>query len=300
MTFPINYQQPIFRPPSEGKSFLLQITIGCSNNRCTYCDMYRSKQYRQRDFKDIEKELVESKRYFQSIGQLPKRIFLCDGDALGASYADLLLPTLELINELYPDLDRVGIYATAQNMLDKTEEELRTLSKLKLNMVYLGLESGHDKILHMIVKGNTAQEMIDGSKKLMDNGFKLSVIAMLGIGGEKLTQQHIDDTASIISEISPEYFSFLTTMAIPGTPYHKMVERGTIKPLSCKQLFIEMREILAKIQPTQDILFRANHVSNQYPLGGVLPKDSSQIIQVLDGWIAQTPDSTYPPMPSSM
>jgi hypothetical protein len=261
--------------------------------------MYRKKSYSERPFSEIEKELYAAKKAFSQSGQMPRRIFLCDGDALGASM-DLLVSTLVLINELFPDLDRVGIYGTAQNMLDKTPEELRRLASLKLNMAYLGLESGNDKILHMIVKGNNRAEMIEGSKRIMDNGFKLSIIAMLGIGGEKFTEQHISDTASIISEISPEYFSFLTTMAIPGTPYFKMVDRGNIKPLTTKALFHEMREIIAGIKPKQNILFRANHVSNQYPLGGVFPKDSANIIATLDSWIGQTPEGIFPPMPSSM
>lgn len=293
------YQEPVFRPPSEGRSFLIQVTLGCSNNKCTYCDMYRSKKYTERPFSEIERELYAAKKAFDQMGQPPRRIFLCDGDALGASM-DLLVSTLVLINELFPNLDRVGIYATADNMLQKTPAQLRRLSSLKLNMAYLGLESGNDKILHMIVKGNNRAQMIEGSKRIMDNGFKLSIIAMLGIGGEKLTKQHITDTASVISEISPEYFSFLTTMAIPGTPYHKMVERGNIKPLTTKALFHEMREIIAGIKPTQNILFRANHVSNQYPLGGVFPKDSAKIISTLDSWISQTPEGIYPPMPASM
>ena len=297
--YPINYHEPVFRPPSEGRSFLIQVTIGCSNNMCTYCDMYRSKKYREREFSEIEKELHDAKAYFDKIGYAPKRIFLCDGDALGAS-TELLIKTLELINKLFPKLDRVGVYATAQNMLDKSEEELKKLVSLKLNMAYLGLESGNDKILHMIVKKNTRQDMIDGCAKLRRAGFKVSVIAMLGIGGMKLSEDHIKDTGSIISEISPEYFSFLTTMAIPGTPYEKMVSRGNIKPLTTKLLLGEMRQILSLIQPKNDILFRANHVSNQYPLGGTLPLDTNVIVSTLDSWIAQTPDGTYPVMPSSM
>jgi radical SAM superfamily enzyme YgiQ (UPF0313 family) len=261
--------------------------------------MYRSKSYKEREFKDIEKELRDSKIYFDKVGHLPNRIFLCDGDALGASM-ELLVSTLELINELFPELDRIGIYATAQNMLDKSEADLKKLASLKLNMAYLGLESGNDQILHMIVKRNTREDMILGSKRLIESGFKLSIIAMLGIGGEDLSKEHVKDTASIINAISPHYFSFLTTMALEGTPYFKMVERGRIKPLTCKKLFIEMRDMLKIINPESSILFRANHVSNQYPLGGTLPHDSDNIVNTLEKWISQTPEGTYPPMPSSM
>lgn len=169
--------------------------------------MYRSKKYRERDFSQIEKDLEASKRYFEKVGYTPKRIFLCDGDALGASQ-ELLVKTLKKINELFPKLERVGVYATAQNMLDKTEAELKELVGLKLTIAYLGLESGNDKILHMIVKKNTGADMIAGSQKLIDAGFKLSVIAMLGIGGVKLTREHIEDTAKVVSQISPHFFFF--------------------------------------------------------------------------------------------
>ena len=299
MNFPISYEEPVFRPPSEGKSFLIQVTIGCSNNMCTYCDMYRSKKFRERSLDEIKLDLDKSRNYFEKMGQYPKRFFLCDGDALAASM-DLLVPVLEYINELFPDLERVGIYATAQNMLDKSEEDLKRLVGLKLNMAYLGLESGNDKILHMIVKKNTRADMIEGSQKLMRSGFKLSIIAMLGIGGEKFSQQHIDDTASIISKIEPDYFSFLTTIAIPGTPYYKMVDRGLIKPLTTKKLLTEMRDILNQITTSRKILFRANHVSNQYPLGGTLPHDKEVLVKTVHKWLSKTPEGEYPPIPSSM
>lgn len=297
--YPLKYEEPIYRPPSEGRSFLIQLTIGCSNNRCTYCDMYRSKKYRERSLSEIKKELIESKQYFDSIGYEPKRIFLCDADALGASM-HLLVSSLELINQLYPKLNRVGIYATAQNMLDKTPEELRTLKKLKLSMAYLGLESGSNKVLHMIAKGNNRDDMLRGSKKLMDAGIKLSIIAMLGIGGEENSQNHTEQTASIISEISPDYFSFLTTIAIEGTPYKKMLDRGNITELTSRDLFMQMKKIIEGINPSQNIIFRANHVSNQFPLAGNLPQDSSSIIKTIDLWIKETPEGIYPPIPLSM
>ena len=142
--------------------------------------------------------------------------------------------------------------------------------------------------------------MINGSLKLMNSGFTLSIIAMLGIGGEKLSQTHIEETSSILNEICPDYFSFLTTIAIPGTPYFKMVERGMIRPLTSKSLLFEMRDILDRLNPRKDILFRANHVSNQHPLGGTLPKDKKELVKIVHKWMVSTPEGLYPPIPNSM
>ena len=293
---PIQYDAPVYRPPSEGKSLLIQVTIGCSNNKCTYCDMYRSKTYRVRPQEDINKELDAC---FKS-GITPEKLFLCDGDALGAPQ-EVLIATLDKINELWPNLKRVGIYATASNILEKTEKELKTLSSKKLNIAYLGLESGDDKVLHMIVKGNTAAEMIEASLKIKRCGFKLSTIAMLGVGGKKYSKQHVENTAKILSATAPEYFSFLTTFSVPGTPYNTMVERGSIEPLTSKELLIEMHDILKLASfDINPITFRANHVSNMHPLGGTLPRDKDIILKQIQSWIDSTPKGVYPKVPMQM
>lgn len=296
---PIQYNTPIFRPPSEAQSILIQVTIGCSNNMCTYCDMYRSKKYRVREISEIKDEIINLKNYFEQAGITPRRFFLCDGDALGAPF-NILKETLLQLNASFPGLERVGIYATAQNMLDRSPEELKTLVQLKCSIAYLGLESGADEVLHRIVKRNTQADMIEGSLKLIQSGFKLSVIAMLGIGGRELSGKHVKETINVISKISPHYFSFLTTMAIEGTPYFRQVTKGTIQELTAKEMFVEMRDILNGIKPNRDIIFRANHVSNQYPLGGILPQDQERLINTLDQWIEQTPEGVYPPKPSTM
>lgn len=258
------------------------------------------KKYSVRDISSIHREIEQANEYFKTIGYSPKKIFLCDGDALGAPM-ETLVSVLNKINETFTDIERVGVYATAQNMLDKSSSELRELSDMKLNMAYLGLESGNDKVLHMVIKGNTQSEMIEGSLKVKESGFKLSTISMLGLGGRKHSKDHVIDTAKVISETSPEYFSFLTTMAIPGTPYYKMTQRNSFEQLTTKELLCEMRDILHLVKPLKnEILFRANHVSNQYPIGGRLPIDTHNIINVLNSWINQTAEGVYPPMPSSM
>jgi len=262
--------------------------------------MYRSKSYRVRPLSEIIKEVKSSALFFERMGSSPRRIFLCDGDALGAPM-DVLVPTLKQINLSFPNLDRIGIYATAENMLEKSKEELKELASLKLNMAYLGMESGNDKVLHMIVKGNTASEMLEGSLKIKECGFKLSTIAMLGVGGVKHSKNHVIDTAKIIGQSSPEFFSFLSTVAVPGTPYHRMAQRNSFQMLTSKQLLVEMRDILQNITPLKNrIIFRANHVSNQFPLGGTLPDSSLKLIETLNQWIDETPEGVYPPIPQSM
>lgn len=291
---PIQYEEPVYRPPSEWQSLLIQVTIGCSNNLCTYCDMYRSKSYRVRSIEDIKSDLEKCRH------MSPEKIFLCDGDALGAPM-DVLTQTLDTIHELFPHVKRVGVYATAENILEKSEEELKLLASKKLTIAYLGLESGDEKILHMVVKGNTPKDMKEASLKIKRCDFKLSTIAMLGIGGRKYSKQHIENTAQMLSDTNPEYFSFLTTFAVPGTPYHKMVERGSIQPLTSKELLIEMHDILEKASfDLNPVLFRANHVSNANPIGGELPKDKEAILNILKRWIDQTPAGIYPTPPTRM
>ncbi len=294
--FPISYEPPVYRPPSEGRSLLIQVTIGCSNNKCTYCDMYRSKTYRERRIEEVEEDI----RKCAASGLYPDKIFFCDGDALGASF-ELLEKSLLAVQKYFPDCRRVGVYATAENILGKSDDELKRLRELGLGIAYLGLETGDEKILHMIVKGNTANEMIEASLKLKRAQIKLSTIAMLGVGGQDLSAQHIEGTAKVLSATCPEFFSFLTTFSVPGTPYHKMEERGLIKPLTSKMLLTEMREILSRSSFTLNpVVFRANHVSNQHPLGGVLPRDLKSIIETLDNWIAHTPEGQFPPRPQQM
>ncbi|MDD4976358.1 MAG: radical SAM protein [Bacteriovorax sp.] len=297
---PIDYETPVFRPPSEGESLLIQVTIGCSNNKCTYCDMYRSKKYRVRAISDILLDLKNLADYYRSTGRIPDKIFLCDGDALGAPM-EILEETLVHINFLFPEIRRIGIYATAENILRKSEEQLKLLASKKLNIAYLGLESGDENVLHMIVKGNTASEMLEASLKIKNCGFKLSTIAMLGVGGQKYSKQHVLNTAKILGETSPQFFSFLTTFAVPGTPYHKMIERGLISPLTSKELLQEMHDIIELAEfKSNSIIFRANHVSNLYPLGGILPRDKETILKSIKSWIEQTPTGVYPKVPLQM
>lgn len=259
--------------------------------------MYRSKTYKERKPSEVVEDIKKAGAYYRRFDMRPSKVFLCDGDALGAPTADIY-QSLLAIREEFGDI-RVGVYATAQNMLDKTAEELHYLREAGLGICYLGMESGCDKVLHMTVKGNSAHDMALGSKKVMDAGMKLSVIAMLGLGGRKHTETHVQETAKVLSEISPDYLSFLTTMAVEGTPYHRMVSRG-FEMLTTKEILGEMHDILSGISANREILLRINHVSNMYPIGGSLPQDQATIIQQVKQWYDEAPEGTYPPKPSHM
>jgi radical SAM superfamily enzyme YgiQ (UPF0313 family) len=295
-SLPIDYEAPVYRPPSEWRSLLIQVTIGCSNNLCTYCDMYRSKKYRERSIEEISLDIEKCRQS----GLSPEKVFLCDGDALGAPQP-LLLETLKLIKSNFPAVRRVGVYATAENILNKTTEELRELYEHGLGIAYLGLESGDDSVLHMIVKGNTAQDMMQASLKIKSAGIKLSTIAMLGVGGKKHSKNHIIETAKLLSETAPQFFSFLTTFSVPGTPYHTMLERGLVEPLTSYELLGEMKGILElAVFEKNPVIFRANHVSNANPIGGTLPKDKETILGALEIWQKETPQGVYPERPVNM
>lgn len=258
--------------------------------------MYRSKSYRVRSIEDIFKDIDTCK----TSGPVPEKIFLCDGDALGAPM-EILESTLLYLRKCFPKVRSIGIYATAENILQKTEKELLRLKELGLSIAYLGLESGDNKILHMIVKGNTAEQMVEASLKLKQCQIKLSTIVMLGVGGKKLTDQHQRETAKVLSLTCPDYLSFLTTFAVPGTPYAKMVEKGLISPLTTKELLKEMYTIISEGQfNSNPVLFRANHVSNQIPIGGTLPRDQKKLIALLDKAYKDCPKGVYPTAPNQM
>ncbi|MEK6626028.1 MAG: radical SAM protein [Bdellovibrionota bacterium] len=297
--FPVSYEGPVFRPPSEANSLLIQVTLGCSHNQCTYCGMYRTKKFRMRAVAEIKYDLEMAKTHYARHHAQPTKIFLCDGDALCAP-TDFLLECLHYVHTNFPDLQRIGTYATAMNILQKSENELESLCARKLNMAYFGPESGHDKILKMVVKGNTAQEMIDASLKIKKCGWKLSTILMIGLGGKEMSEEHCMASAEIVNKTSPNFLSYLVTTPVPGTPYHTMLSRG--KPLSMlseREELQEMRTILKHISDRQlnAIIFRANHVSNRVPFAGTLPKDRDRLVAEIDEILPLA--STLPKRPSN-
>ena len=291
---PIQYDEPLYRPPGEAESLILQVTVGCSYNRCSFCAMYRSKKFRLRGLPEIFSEIARAAEYCSRHGIAPRKVFLGDGDALAAPVA-LLAETADALQRAFPRLKRISLYASVANVLAKRAEELRMLSAKKVSLAYLGLESGSEKVLRAAGKGNSAQAAIDAAGRLDDAGWQTSVMVMLGLGGREYSAEHARETSRVLSIISPHFLSFLTTMMVPGTPLYQAAAEGRIEPLTVREILVETAEMLDRIEPQKRrTIFRANHASNLLPLEGILPRDRAELKARLAEWIEQCPADLYP------
>jgi len=272
----MRYTGQVIRPPSEANSYLLQITYGCSWNRCTFCPAYLDKPFKVRPFDEIAEDIRMAKEAYPEV----KRVFLCDGDGLALS-TERLLPILDLLNSAFPELRRIGIYFNARDILSKSETEIQQLVQRKLAIGYIGLESGSDRVLERVHKGATAQEMIAAVLKARQNGMKISVIGLLGLGGIDLSEEHAVKTAAALSAMKPRYFSLLTLMIVKGTPLYKDFKTGAFILPDEKGLLREMRTIIRYIE-TEKTIFRTNHASNYLPLEGILSRDRKRLVVIID------------------
>ncbi len=288
----MDYVGRIFRPPSEARSLLLQVTVGCSHNRCVYCDMYRDKQFRAKPFARIEADLREAAALGRR-GIRSDRVFLCDGDALILSTRKLL-EILAGIREHLPWVTRVGTYGDTRSVGRKSVEELETLREAGLSIVYHGMESGDDDVLTAIDKGGTRPELITTASKLRAAGIRHSVIVLLGIGGVALSEQHARNTAATLSEMDPPYVGALTTTIVPGTPLAEMAARGEFELPSKFRMLEELRVLVANSEFSR-CRFSSNHASNYLPLRGELPRDRTQMLAVLDEVIARGDEGLLKP-----
>jgi radical SAM superfamily enzyme YgiQ (UPF0313 family) len=273
----MRYEGAVFRPPSEAGSYLIQITYGCSHNKCTFCASYLDKPFRIRPEEEVLEDIAMAE---VSLGPGVRRVFLCDGNALILKM-DRLERILDRLDEAFPELQRVGAYANARDILKKSPEELRTLKEKKLGILYLGLESGSDEILADIDKGATAEEMTRAVRHAEENGLKTSVILILGIGGRAKSREHAEASARVANAMNPRFLSCLMLMLVPGTPLHEKHRRGEFETLSPEELLLELR-ILVEGLDLGGTVFRANHASNYLPLGGRFPKDKKSILAQID------------------
>lgn len=270
------YEGTIYRPPSEAKSIILQITVGCQHNACTFCVMYKDKSFRIKSRAEIT-EIITAAHKQDSDAE---RIFLADGDALAVDTL-LLIEILDQLYEKFPRLKRVGIYGGPKDILAKSPQELTDLKAHGLSIVYLGVESGNEGLLKSVCKGVTTEQMIAAGQKLKASGIKLSCTVIIGLGGKALSHEHAVDTARIISEIDPQYLGALTLMVAPNSPLAKEIQRGSFKPLSPLESLSELRTLLELLNVTHCV-FRSNHASNYLPLSATLPDDRTDILKTLD------------------
>ena len=272
----MRYIGNIYRPPSEAYSLLLQVTVGCSHNKCTFCNMYKDKQFRLRPMEDVLEDLDWARAHYRRV----ERIFLCDGDALCLKNSKLLT-ILDRIAELFPECERVTSYGRATDALRKTDEELRELREHGLTMIYLGAESGSPKVLENIRKGETAEQLIEGVHKLENNGIKTSVTFISGLGGPELMEEHAVESGKMIKEMNASYVSFLTLMLEPPAPLLEDYREGRFKLLQPVEVLEEAAIMLDHARPEKTCVFRSNHASNYVSLRGDLPKDNDRMIASL-------------------
>ncbi len=270
----------VYRPPSEAESILIQITEGCSHNKCTYCGMYRGKQFRVKSLDEIEQELLDHARF----GPLQRRLFLCDGDALVLS-SRRLLPVLVAIRRTLPWIERVGIYGDTRGVLNKTVDQLIQLKEAGLGIVYHGVESGDDETLVSIQKGGTRDECIEAATRLKEAGIMHSVIVLLGVGGVKRSNEHAVNTASLLTEMDPPYVGALTLTVIPEAPLSELQQSGEFELPQKRQLLKELRTIVAKSN-FSNCRFSSNHASNYLPIRSDLPGDKEQVLNIIDTVLA--------------
>lgn len=280
-----NYDEPLFRPPSEAESLIFQVTLGCSWNECTFCEMYTSKKFRSRPWEEIETEIRAAALTFPNV----EKIFLADGDALALSNKRLL-PILNLLTEKFPRLKRITSYALPKNLLVKSVEELKALREAGLTMIYYGVESGDPVLLQKVKKGATREEMIEGMTKAHEAGLVISTTNLLGLGGRKYSEQHALNTADLLSKVGPKYISFLTVMFPLGTQRFLEAFGGDYEEMNQRDLFGELKRVVENLQ-VNDVEFRSNHASNYLPIKAHLPEDRDEILQLIDT-VIQNPKSS--------
>jgi radical SAM superfamily enzyme YgiQ (UPF0313 family) len=273
----MEYVGRIYRPPSEANSYILQATIGCSWNHCTYCDMYRDKQFKVRELSAALQDITLAG---QAYGSVVDKVFVADGDALVMDTPHWL-EILRALRDAFPRLRRVSAYATARNLLEKPADELRTLRDAGLDLLYIGPESGDDETLKRIAKGGSFTEHAEAADKAHAAGMKLSAIFLLGAGGLERSAEHAEASAKLATAMNPRFLSCLTLTVVPGTPIAKLQDAGRFELPDVRGLLTELRTFVAGAAP-QDAIFRTNHASNYVPLQGRLPRDRDNIVQALD------------------
>lgn len=272
--------EPAIRPPAEADSFYLQITTGCSANHCTFCGAYQGKPFRFKEEKEIFTDLAVGRLAYPET----RRVFLMDGDALVIKN-DKLLPILKRIKDAFPLLSRISSYANGYNITFRSNQELWELSNHKLKLIYMGLESGSQTILDYCKKRSSVSQMIEAVHQAEEVGIKASVIVLLGLGGRKYSQIHVEDTIIALNKMQPRYLSFLSLMLVPGTELYHDAQNHLFQELSPLMLLQETYDIIHGLELSKTI-FRCDHASNFLPLEGRFPQDKPKLLKILQAALA--------------
>jgi radical SAM superfamily enzyme YgiQ (UPF0313 family) len=270
----MKYEGSIYRPPSEANSLILQVAVGCSYNRCTFCHSFQQKEFRVKSFEEIKEDIDEASSY----GSIP-RVFLADGDALVIQQPDLV-KILSYMKKKIRGLERVGIYANAVDVLKKTPDELRELKGLGLGIIYLGLESGNAEVLKRIKKNATADQLIRAGKRVKEAGILLSITVLLGVGGVELSREHAEDTGKTLSQMDPDFVGALSLIVVPGTPMADDLQSGKLVIPTPFELIRELGTMIANCHFT-DCFFASNHASNYLPLRIRMPGEKERALQLI-------------------
>lgn len=279
----IKYVGDVYRPPSEAYSLIVQATIGCTHNKCSFCKMFKEKRFQTRATEDIIADFAWARKRYRSV----PRIFLADANALCLK-TDKLMPILTYIEETFPECERVTIYGRASDVLRKTEDELRQLREHGLTMVYIGAESGSDKVLEMCRKGETRQQLIDAVKRIEKVGIKASVTFISGLAGKDGWEDHAIQTGTMITEMNASYVSLLTLLVDPQAPMYDDIQSGRLKLLTPQEVLAETHLMLENANPEKTCIFRSNHASNYLSLKGDLPQDRDRFLAQIEAAMKNT------------
>jgi hypothetical protein len=273
----ITYDYPVYRPPSEANSTIIQVTLGCSFNHCSFCNMYRTKTYQERSLEEMKYEID----LISKCQPLTEKVFLADGDALNVR-TERLVEILDYLTLKFKSLKRISCYAMPRNLLQKKDSELEVLRNRGLSMLYVGIESGNDVVLQRVTKGASSSMIIESCKKAIDNEFTLSCMVILGLGGKTYTDAHILDTAKVVSQISPHFLAALN-LHLDENVYGEFISKfkEPFSWLTDLDILDELERLVTLFDPSREVIFRANHASNVYSIGGTLPTEKPMLVRLI-------------------
>jgi radical SAM superfamily enzyme YgiQ (UPF0313 family) len=287
----MEYDEPVFRPPAEARSAILQATLGCSWNKCAFCEMYTTKKFRARSLDELKLEIEYLAEAYKGV----KKIFLADGNAFVLS-ANKLAPILSEINKQFGKLQRISSYALPKDIVNKSDDELKELKSLGLKLLYIGIETGDDELLKLINKGETFNSTIDGIQKAHNAGIETSIMIINGLGGKKYSEKHALKSAEIINKLNPKFLSTLTLSMPYGEDHFQKRFNGEFQQQTIVELYEELKLFIGNLH-VENVIYRSNHVSNNLPLQGTLSKDKDQLIESIQYAIENTPEDKYPSAP---